>query len=223
MTNETSSSFPSFFQGAPTIRVHDPLATFLGAGDGFIEYGYADAVKLAGHSCPTVASAFLMTRAALAALYPDAVPSRGDLRVELREPMEEGVTGVIGNVAALITGAAGEGGFHGIGGRFVRRDRLAFGVAMEPQLRFTRLDSGAAVGVAAPAAVDAALRDGRGQRGGAGPVRLPVAGTRPPAAPGACRRSRDHRREPRGDRAWLMPRLRSSSNRFSARRTGTAS
>ena len=151
MTNETRSSFPSFFQGAPTIRVHDPLATFLGAGDGFIEYGYADAVKLAGHSCPTVASAFLMTRAALAALYPDAVPSRGDLRVELREPMEEGVTGVIGNVAALITGAAGDGGFHGIGGRFVRRDRLAFGVAMEPQLRFTRLDSGAAVGVAARA------------------------------------------------------------------------
>jgi hypothetical protein len=151
MTNETRSSFPSFFQGAPTIRVHDPLATFLGAGDGFIEYGYADAVKLAGHSCPTVASAFLMTRAALAALYPDAVPRRGDLRVELREPMEEGVTGVIGNVAALITGAAGDGGFHGIGGRFVRRDRLAFGVAMEPQLRFTRLDSGAAAGVAARA------------------------------------------------------------------------
>ena len=149
MTDEPTTSFPSFFHAAPTIRVHDPLANFLGAGDGAIEYGYIDAVKLAGHSCPTVASAFLMTRAALAALYPDAVPRRGELRVELREPVEEGVTGVIGNVAGFITGAAGEGGFQGIAGRFGRRHLLAFGVAMEPQLRFTRLDSGARVGVSA--------------------------------------------------------------------------
>ncbi|GAB3778329.1 hypothetical protein GCM10028796_58590 [Ramlibacter monticola] len=149
MTQEPNSSFPSFFREAPTIRVHDPLASFLGAGDGFIEYGYADAVKLAGHSCPTVASAFLMTRAALAALYPDTAPRRGELRVELREPLEEGVTGVIGNVAGFLTGAAGDGGFQGIAGRFGRRRLLAFGVAMEPQLRVTRLDSGASVGVSA--------------------------------------------------------------------------
>jgi len=62
--------FPDFFASAPVIRMHDPLAEFLGAAkDGIIEYRYADAVRFAGHSCPTVASAFLMTRAALAALY----------------------------------------------------------------------------------------------------------------------------------------------------------
>ena len=149
MTDEPTTSFPSFFHAAPTIRVHDPLARFLGAGDGSIEYGYTDAVKLAGHSCPTVASAFLMTRAALAALYPGALPRRGEQRVEQREPVGEGVTGVIGNVAGFITGAAGDGGFQGIAGRFGRRNLLAFGVAMEPQLRFTRLDSGAHVGVSA--------------------------------------------------------------------------
>ena len=43
--------------------MRDPLARFLGAAeDGVIEYTYADTVKLAGHSCPTVASAYLMTR-----------------------------------------------------------------------------------------------------------------------------------------------------------------
>ena len=54
--------FPEFFDSAPVVRVRDPLAAFLGAArDGVLEYRYADAVKLAGHSCPTVASAFLMS------------------------------------------------------------------------------------------------------------------------------------------------------------------
>ncbi len=59
--------FPEFFAAAPVIRMRDPLAEFLGAAaGGLIDYRYEDAVRLAGHSCPTVASAFLMTRAALA-------------------------------------------------------------------------------------------------------------------------------------------------------------
>jgi formylmethanofuran dehydrogenase subunit E len=142
------NNFPDFFADAPRIAVHDPLATFLGAvQDGVIEYTYADAVKLAGHSCPTVASAFLMARNALAALYPGALPERGGVRVELRNPADEGVSGVIGNVIGMITGAAGEGGFHGIGSRFDRRDLLAFGIAGPGQVRFARVDSGAAVSV----------------------------------------------------------------------------
>ena len=74
--------FPQFFDAAPRITVRDPLARFLGAADdGVIDYGYADVVKLAGHSCPTVASAYLMTRAALGSLYPDALPrARGHSR-----------------------------------------------------------------------------------------------------------------------------------------------
>ena len=51
---------PEFFAASPRLRVFDPLADFLGAAqDGVFEYVYADVVKLAGHSCPTVASAFL--------------------------------------------------------------------------------------------------------------------------------------------------------------------
>jgi hypothetical protein len=143
-----TNGFPDFFAHAPRITVRDPLADFLGAArDGVVEYAYVDAVKLAGRSCPTVASAFLMARAALAALYPDALPARGGVRVALPQPAAEGVSGVIGAVAGMITGAAGEGGFHGIGPRFDRRDLLAFGIAGPGQLRMSRVDSGATVSV----------------------------------------------------------------------------
>lgn len=139
-----------FFDAAPAILVHDPLAEFLGATeDGLIEYRYVDAVALAGHSCPTVAAAFLMTRAALRKLYSGAVPERGAIRVEWRNDRAAGVTGVMANVASLITGAADNAGFKGIGGRFQRSERLAFNVSMDGEARFTRLDDGAEVEVSA--------------------------------------------------------------------------
>ena len=141
-------AFPDFAEAAPRIRVRDPLAAFLGAAvDGVIEYQYADVIKLAGHSCPSVASAYLMARAALQALYPDTLSERGGVRVELPDPPSEGVSGVIGNVIGMITGAAGEGGFHGIGSRFDRRDLLAYGGDVPGQVRVSRLDNGAAVSV----------------------------------------------------------------------------
>lgn len=135
-----------FFHAIPPIVLRDPLAAFLGAAeDGLLEYHYSDAVKLAGHSCPTVAGAWLMARRALAALYGAAVPERGGIRVEFRDQPSDGVTGVIANVVGLLTGAAAEGGFKGIGGQFSRRGLMHFGVAMEGEIRFTRLDTAAAV------------------------------------------------------------------------------
>lgn len=146
----SSGGFPEFFDSAPVIRVRDPLSAFLGAArDGVLEYRYADAVKLAGHSCPTVASAFLMTRTALAALYAKELPLRGGVRVEVRDPAQEGVTGVIANVVALVTGVTVDTGFKGLAGRFDRRGLLAYDVDLPGQLRFTRLDTGAAVTVSA--------------------------------------------------------------------------
>jgi hypothetical protein len=137
---------PAFFDAAPAIVVADPLAEALGAAEGgLIEYRYVDAVKLAGHSCPTVAGAWLMTRAALARLYPGQTPRRGEIRVELRQALDEGVAGVIASVASLVTGAASEGGFRGLAGRFARQGLLRFGVAMRGEIRFTRLDTGASV------------------------------------------------------------------------------
>lgn len=137
---------PAFFDAVPAIVVADPLAETLGAAEGgLIEYRYVDAVKLAGHSCPTVAGAWLMTHAALARLYPGETPRRGEIRVELRQALDEGVAGVIASVAGLVTGAANEGGFKGLAGRFARQGLLRFGVAMSGDMRFTRLDTGGSV------------------------------------------------------------------------------
>jgi formylmethanofuran dehydrogenase subunit E len=142
-------SYPAFFDEVKSLTLRDPLAEILGAAsDGVMTYSYLDAVKLAGHSCPTVAGAYLMTLKALAVLYPDGVPERGNIRVEFGAAQGDGVTGVIANVAGLLTGAAGEGGFKGLGGKFSRRNLLQFGIGGGIEMKFTRMDSGAAVSVA---------------------------------------------------------------------------
>ncbi len=138
-------SFPEFFAAVPRLVVYDPLAELLGAGDGLIEYGYADVVRLAGHSCPTVAGAYLMTHRALTALYPEGRPQRGGVRVELAAAVGDGTAGVTASVTGLLTGAAGEGGFKGLAGQYARRDLLQFGAAFDGDLRFTRLDTGASL------------------------------------------------------------------------------
>jgi len=144
-------SFPPFFAEAPVIDMQDPLAEFLGAVEaGRLRYRYEDVVRMAGHSCPTVASAFLMTRAALRRLYGDELPQRGEIRVEMRERRDAGVTGVVAAVATFITGATEDSGFPGLGGRFGRRERLFFGRPIDGEMRFSRIDrSGAGVEVAA--------------------------------------------------------------------------
>ena len=142
--------YPEFFDEAPRITMFDPLAKFLGAAEGgLFEYRYVDAVKAAGHSCPTVASAWLMTIRALEALYPKAIPERGAIRVDFRHESTSGVTGVIANIVTLVTGATHDTGFKGLAGRFDRRNLLFFNAEMGGEIRFTRKDSGAAVDVAA--------------------------------------------------------------------------
>jgi hypothetical protein len=139
-------AFPDFFEQVPSLTLRDPLADMLGAAqDGVIAYDYADAVKLAGHSCPTVAGAWLMARRALVALYPDSLPERGNILVDLRAPQDAGTSGVVGAVLGLITGAAGDGGFKGLGGQHVRRELLRYGAGIDADARFTRLDTSASV------------------------------------------------------------------------------
>ena len=141
---------PDFYDEAPCITMFDPLAKFLGAAEGgILEYRYVDAVKLAGHSCPTVASAWLMTLRALEALYPHDVPERGGIRVDFRHDATSGVTGVIANIVTLVTGATHDTGFKGLAGRFDRRNLLFFNAEVGEEIRFTRKDTGAAVDVTA--------------------------------------------------------------------------
>ncbi|RIX43009.1 MAG: hypothetical protein D3M94_17295 [Rhodocyclales bacterium GT-UBC] len=139
-------TFPDFFADIAPITLRDPLAELLGAArGGLIEYRFADAVKLAGHSCPTVAGAWLMTTRGLRALYGDAVPVRGDLLAALPEAAEVGVSGVIASVVTLLTGATGEQGFKGLAGRHARNGLLRFGTGGSGSLRLTRCDTQAAV------------------------------------------------------------------------------
>ncbi|MCF8478329.1 MAG: hypothetical protein K9G60_14975 [Pseudolabrys sp.] len=140
--------FPDFYAKAPTITLRDPLAAFLGASkSGIITYSYADAVKLAGHSCPTVAGAYLMVRSGLTFLYGDKLPERGGIEVYLRDRRDHETTGVVAAVATLITGAAPETGFNGIGAdrRFARRDLLRFEAPIEGALALKRCDNGRGV------------------------------------------------------------------------------
>lgn len=135
--------FPDFFAEVPALKLHDGLAQLLGVSDdGVIEYHYADAVRLAGHSCPTVAGGWLSARAALRHLYPDSLPERGGISVYLNDAEDAGVTGVIGQVLTLVTGAAAANGFHGLGGRHVRSNLLHYAQGDIGGIRFRRNDTG---------------------------------------------------------------------------------
>ncbi|QRZ14861.1 hypothetical protein JWJ88_18080 [Paracoccus methylovorus] len=141
-------NFPAFFDDAPQVRVHDPLAGFLGSvEDGALTYRYQDAVRLCGHSCPVVAGAWLMVLAGLEWLYGGDLPERGGIEVHMRDGATQGTTGVTASVAGLVTGAAAEGGFHGIGARhlFSRRGLLRFEAPVDGIMGLRRRDSGAGV------------------------------------------------------------------------------
>ncbi|KRE15943.1 hypothetical protein ASE63_16575 [Bosea sp. Root381] len=141
-------TFPPFFALAPQLRVRDPLAAFLGASDdGVLDYRYEDVVRLAGHSCPTVAGAYLMLIAGLSYLYDEELPERGGIDVFMRGEPEQGTTGVMASVATLLTGAAAETGFGGVGPakRFARRGLLQFGADIEGVIALRRRDTGAGV------------------------------------------------------------------------------
>ncbi|MFZ5801420.1 MAG: hypothetical protein ACOY3D_08645 [Candidatus Omnitrophota bacterium] len=135
----------SFYAEVEPIKLREPLAEFLGAineGEEFI-FTYADAVKLAGHSCPAVSGAYKITQKALAALYGDAIPVRGEIVVRVLGGVEDGANGPISQVISLITGAAPETGFAGLGNRFVRKRQLVFDEShAEPNtFVFTRTDN----------------------------------------------------------------------------------
>ena len=141
--------YPQFFNKIPTIKLQDDLASFLGAfEDGIIEYSYLDVVKNAGHSCPTVLGAYLMTLKGLEALYENKIPKRGEIIVEFKDAQNIGVAGVIGNVITNITGATTNNGFKGISGKFDRNHLMKFEQDINgASVRFTRVDTQKSVDV----------------------------------------------------------------------------
>ncbi|HFB7377593.1 TPA: hypothetical protein ACLUMZ_002062 [Neisseria gonorrhoeae] len=153
----TQERLPEFFDRAPTLTVQDPLAAFLGAAEnGILTYRYADAVRLCGHSCPTVAGAYLMVIKSLKALYGEELPERGGIEAAMQGTRDEGTVGITASVVQLLTGAAPETGFGGIGmqGRFARRNLLSFGAGeINGTLTLRRKDNGKTVAVSLNAAL----------------------------------------------------------------------
>ena len=145
----------SFFGDVEPIAMRDSLASTLGAidDDEPIYYSYQDCVKLAGHACASVSSAFRLTQLALKELYGDETPVRGNIEVRFAGGREAGANGPIGQVIQFITGAAIETGFHGLGGKHARANLFEYdenygdghGILVE----FTRIDTGEKVEVRA--------------------------------------------------------------------------
>lgn len=145
--------FQDFLLDVEPLSLREPLAEALGAFRGkapILSYTFVEALKMAGHPCPSVAGAYLVTGVALGALYPGVeVPVRGEIAVVVYGEPSEAAYGVMAQVIGFITGAAPATGFKGLAGRFGRKNLLAFSdekpdpaaVAFE----FKRLDSGKAV------------------------------------------------------------------------------
>ena len=138
-----------FFDDVEHIIIYDDLTQFLGVNDdGIVEITYPDIVKAAGHSCATVAGAYLLAKEGLKALYEDELPQRGYIKVELKKDPLEDNSGVVGSVISLITGATKDFGFGGIPtGKYNRRDLLEFNANIQADVRFTNTKTGKQVSV----------------------------------------------------------------------------
>jgi len=134
--------YPNFFDEIETIKLKDDLSAILGSlEDGVVEFSYLDIVKSAGHSCPTVAGAYLMTQVALENLYKNEIPKRGEIFVSFKEDSLEGTAGVIANVVSQITGATEFLGFKGLNGKFTRNGLMQFNDKITTSAKFTRIDT----------------------------------------------------------------------------------
>ncbi len=147
-----SNIFRDFLYDVKPIKFKEPLAETLGAfkeNEAVLEYTFIEAVKMAGHACPTVTGAYMSCQEALDALYPDEIPTRGNIAITIYGEPDEGVYGVIGQVFTFLTGAAPESGFKGLAHKFKRKDLLQFSSEKpDPEdmcFEFKRLDNEARV------------------------------------------------------------------------------
>ncbi|EMA14135.1 hypothetical protein [Haloarcula amylolytica] len=130
------------------IEIRDPVAEALGVlepGEPFI-ITYRDAVKEAGHSCPTASGAYRIVQLGLDALYPDDYPVRSEIEVQAAGPRDDAAYGTMSRIISYVTGATEEDGFSGLAGGYGgRRDLLRFDMfdpgTAEPTFRFRRTDT----------------------------------------------------------------------------------
>ena len=137
-----------YYTDVGPIVLKDDLAEFLGfPEDGIVKIYYPEIVKIAGHSCATVAGAYMMAYAGIKKLYGNDMPKRGEIKVEMRDRQEDGSNGVSATVFSNITGATADYGFAGLGGNYSRRNLLFFQAPINAFVRFTRKDTNESVEV----------------------------------------------------------------------------
>ncbi|MCD4812346.1 formylmethanofuran dehydrogenase subunit E family protein [bacterium] len=129
-----------FYEQAPVIEVIDPLISLVGSmpeGKAALVIKVTDVAVYTGHVCPGIAAGFMLTKKALALLYPDSTPVRGNVRVAGMAP------NCLLDVASHITGARS---FYGRGK--INKGDLAVDEALKPAspgklvLIFQRKDNG---------------------------------------------------------------------------------
>lgn len=130
------------------IEIRDPVAEALDVlepGKPFV-ITYTDAVKEAGHSCPTASGAYRIVQLGLDTLYPDSYPVRSEVEVQAAGPQDDAAYGVMSRIISYTTGATDDDGFGGLAGGYGgRRDLLHFDAFdsenPEPTFRFRRTDT----------------------------------------------------------------------------------
>ncbi|MFC7139974.1 hypothetical protein ACFQMA_09025 [Halosimplex aquaticum] len=133
---------------ADPIEIRDPVAEAIGVlapGAPFV-VTYRDAVKEAGHSCPTASGAYRITQLGLDALYPDDYPVRSEIEVQAAGSRDDATYGVMSRIISYVTGATGDDGFSGLAGGYGGRQGLlhfdGFDAATpDPTFRFRRTDT----------------------------------------------------------------------------------
>lgn len=151
MTNENivTAEFLETFN----VSLFEPFSDFLMGAEREKNFKISllDVVRFAGHACPSMVGAFLLSRAAIENLYPETnVGIRGQIEIDLPASPTDGATGPMANVFGYITGAWGESGFGGFqGGAYTRRNLLRFNspYVQKGTFRFTRRDTGAMVDI----------------------------------------------------------------------------
>jgi hypothetical protein len=146
-TDQTKTNWQVDSDVAP-IEIRDPVAEALGVlepGDPFV-ITYRDAVKEAGHSCPTASGAYRIAQLGLDALYPDGYPVRSEIEVQAAGLQDDAAYGVMSRIISYVTGATDDDGFSGLAGDYGgRRDLLVFDAfdldTAEPTFRFRRTDT----------------------------------------------------------------------------------
>lgn len=148
------------------VSVFEPFSAFLQGSEEESQFQISllDVVRFAGHACPSIVGAFLISQRAIKELFPVTETCvRGEIAIDIPTGPTQGATGPISNVFSFIFGAWSDTGFGGLQGQFARRGLIRYSVPGIPPgcFRFKNLKTGAQVDITYnPSLAVVEVRDG---------------------------------------------------------------